>query len=278
MHKEDSAREGGSSVGGTVLVGSAMEPDSFEDDSEDENSGRVILSVNIRQGDAQDARQAPSGAVSGPSGGRRNDCGEDLVRSMLRNVGMEDYSEWFFDSVAVSTFRNYRRGFTLFAQLLQETHLDPLQIKDSQMAAAVFVRILNVAFHKKLKLSAVSVMKTAVVRLFDFIFGMDIGEMAIVKMALKYYTSKCLPKKEDLKLEWSVEKLFEFFMTLPLWQDMEFNCLVRCALVLCMAFSTLRFTEILSLNMVDTNPDVGAGIWKFWLHVKGNNCLEPVFL
>jgi integrase len=278
MFKENPVREGDSGVSGASLVGSTVESDSYEDDSEDENTGRVILSVGLRQDNAQDARQASPRTVGGIPGGRRNDVGEDLVMKMLVNVGLSEYSKWFFDSVAVSTFRNYRRGFTLFAQLLQEARLNPVEIKDSQIAVSVLVRILNVAFQKKLKLSAVTVMKTAVVRLFDFMFGADIGEVSILKMAMRYYTTKCVPKKEDLKLEWSVEKLFEYFMTLPSWVEMEFNCLMRCALVLCMVFSTLRFTEILSLNMVDTNPDEKSGVWKFWTRVKGHNCVEPVYL
>jgi integrase len=278
MSKEGSVRGGESSADSAVLVGTELEPDSFEDDSENDETGRIILNFNRRKADDQESGQIAAGSDGGISGGRRNDVGEELVRKIIENMGLSIYADWFFDSVAATTFRNYRRGFTLFVHLAREGGFDPLQIKDFQVALRVLLEVLNLAFQKRLKVSAVLVMKTAVVRLFEFLFGVKVGEIPIVEMAMKYYNSAYLPKKENLKLQWSVEKLFEYFMKLPEWKDLEFNRLMKCALVLCMAFSALRFTEILALNMNDTNPDTGLGVWKFWLHVKGHNYLEPVYL
>jgi hypothetical protein len=220
----------------------------------------------------------PPRTDGGVSGGRKNDTGEELVLKRIDHAGLSDYSNWFFDSVATTTFRNYRRGFTLFSSLLQEDQIDPLLISDIQIALSVLVRILNIAFQKRLKLSAVLVMKTAVTRLFEFMFSEDLSNIAILKMAIKYYTSVCAPRKEDLKLDWSVEKLLQYFMTLPRWSEMEFNMLMRCALVLCMSFSAMRFTEILAMNMSDTDPDEKIGVWKFWSHTKGHVGLEPIYL
>jgi hypothetical protein len=276
--KESSERRSGGVVGGPVLDGSTLDPDSYEDDSEDENSGRVILSFKPRATDAEEPGQASPRSDGGLSGGQKNDPGEELVLKLIDHAGLSDYADWFFESVASTTFRNYRRGFTLFSRLLQEDQIDPLMIIDVQMAVSVLVRVLNIAFRKNLKLSAVLVMKTAVVRLFEFMFSEDLGNVSILKMAIKYYTTACAPKKEDLKLEWSVEKLFEYFMTLPQWGEMEFNMLMRCALVLCMCFSAMRFTEILAMKMSDTDPDGKNGVWKFWSHTKGHVGLEPVYL
>jgi integrase len=211
-------------------------------------------------------------------GKRVNDEGQQMVLDLLRVNGVQDYSEWFFKSLAETTLRNYRRGFTLFHKLLVEERLDIDQIKSAEMALAVMVRVLKVAFQKKLKLSAVSVMKTAMVRIFDFIFNIQFEELPILKMAMKFYSSGNLPKKEMLKLQWSVDALLQFLMTKVPFKEQKFNELVDVCIVLCMAFTALRFTELFKLEMDSTDPDVIQGVWKMWSQVKGHNYLEPVFL
>jgi integrase len=278
VSEENTGRENGGVNNSSALVGSTVDSDSIEDDSEDESSGRVIIDFKTRKDDAQKSGPVTSGPNGSVSGGRRNDPGESLVRNLIAKMGLDDYVDWFFDSVAISTFRNYRRGFTLFDRLVREDGLDPLQVGDAQTALSVLLRSLRLAFQKRVKLSAVLVMKTAVIRLFDFIFNSSLEEIPILKMALKSYSSSFPPKKEGVKLQWSVDQLFRYFLQLPQWCELDFNQLVHHALVLCMAFSTLRFSEILSLNMVDTDPDYQLGVWKFWTQIKGHGYVEPVYL
>jgi hypothetical protein len=200
------------------------------------------------------------------------------VERLIEKIGLSEFKDWCLDSVAASTLRNYRRGFTLFVRLAKECQLDPFNIASADVGLAILLKVIKLAFQKKVKLSAVSVMKTAVVRLFEFVFNVDLSQVAILKMAMKRYTLAFLPKKHDLKLQWSVDKLFDFLMSLDQWEKLDFDMLVQVSIVLCMVFSTLRFTEIYSLNMVQSDPDEKLGVWKFWTHVKGHDFEEPVYL
>jgi site-specific recombinase XerD len=278
MSVKDSERENFSSGGGLLLVGSTTESNSESDESENSDNGRIILNFKSREVNGEESVQVTPRAVDGMFGRRVNDEGQQMVLDLLRVNGVQDYSEWFFKSLAETTLRNYRRGFTLFHKLLVEERLDIDQIKKAEMALAVMVRVLKVAFQKKLKLSAVSTMKTAMVRIFDFIFNIQFEELPILKMAMKFYSSGNLPKKEMLKLQWSVDALLQFLMTKVPFKEQKFNELVDVCIVLCMAFTTLRFTELFKLEMDSTDPDVVQGVWKMWSLVKGHNYLEPVFL
>jgi integrase len=146
------------------------------------------------------------------------------------------------------------------------------------MAVAALIRALKVACESKCKLSAIVLMKTAVVRLFSFAFNIDLSHMPTVRMAMRYFTLSEMPRREMLRLQWSVDQLLCYLKDLPPFETMEFNQLTEVAVVLSMAFTALRFSEIYNLDIQETIPDVGRYEWKFWVHVKGHDYKEPVVL
>jgi integrase len=262
----------------TALVGSGMDSTPTDDDSEDDSDGRVEVIIAPRKVDDKTPRQAASGVTSRIFGGRRNDEGQQMVLSLLRKRGLSEISDWFFKSVAESTWRNYRRGFTLFSKLLRKSGVDPLTIGDVNSAVAALIRALKVACEIKSRLSTILLMKTAVIRLFSFMFNVDLSHMPMVKMALRCLTLSELPHKEMLRLGWSVDQLLVYLTRLPVFSLMEFNQLTAVAVVLCMAFTALRFSEIYNLDIQETTPDKNLNEWKFWVHVKGHDFKEPVTL
>jgi site-specific recombinase XerD len=275
---EDSERTGLGSGDCPALDRSTMD-DSFEiDDSEDEDSRDVISSVTPGKVDGKVSRQTPSGRGSGISSARRNDEGEKMVLAMLEKRNLGEVSQWFLGSIAQSTLRNYRRAFTLFSKLMKEEKVSPMDIVDAELALSSLVRVLKVAFKKKLKVSAVSLMKTAMVKLFSFMFNVDLSEAPILRMAMRSYVLDGLPKKEMLRLQWSVEQLFGYLRKLPPFGEMQFGQLIETSVVLCLAFSALRFTEMMQLVMTETEPGENMDTWKFWLHIKGHDYKEAVVL
>jgi site-specific recombinase XerD len=278
MSVEDKKGTVESSGGGTALVGTGVVDDFESDDEENSDTGRITLNFKSREGDGQESGQSPPRPSGGVFGRRQNDKGEQMVLTLLRVHGLEECSDWFFKSLAEATLRNYRRGFTMFYQIISGEHLDISEIKSVDMALSMMVRALKVSFQKKLKLSAVSLMKTAMVRVFEFIFNVQFANLPIFRMAMKFYTSDNLPRKEFLRLQWSVDTLLKFIMKKSVFKDQGFNELVGVCSVLCMAFTALRFTEMYKLNMNATDPDHAHGFWKLWTQVKGHNYLEPVFL
>jgi integrase len=201
-----------------------------------------------------------------------------LVLDLLANVGLKDIADWFLGSVAPTTLRNYRRGYSLFSRLVKESGIAVSSINNSTVAISTFVRVLRLAFQNKIKLAAISNMRTAMVRIFSFMFNVDLSQSVIFRMAMRFYTLKNLPRKESLNLHWSVDQLLSYVKQLPPFVKMEFNQLTEVTVVLCLAFTTLRFTEILALNLFESDPDSQTGAWKLWVHVKGHDCLETVVI
>jgi integrase len=278
MSTEDKGRKDTSSSSGPTLVGSGMDTGTEIDDSEDDSDGRVEVIIAPRKIDGKESGQVASRFDSGIFSGRRNDEGQQMVLTLLQKRGLSDVSDWFFRSVAESTWRNYRRGFTLFSVLLKKSGVDPLSIKDVSMAVASLIRAFKMACELKVKLSAIVLMKTAVIKLFSFMFNEDLSHMPMVKMALRYFTLSEMPRKEMLRLQWSVDQLLAYLMKLPPFEVMEFNQLTAVAIVLCMAFTALRFSELYSLDVNETLPDIERNEWRFWIHVKGHDFKEPVVL
>jgi hypothetical protein len=278
MFTEDKEGEDKSGIDRTLLVRTGMDANVEIDDSEDDSDGRVEVIIAPRKVDDKASGQVASGFNSGVFSGRRNDEGQQMVLMLLRAKGLSEFSEWFFRSVAESTWRNYRRGFTLFSVILRRCGVDPLSINTVDRAVAALIRALKVASELKTRLSTIFLMKTAVLRLFSFMFNVDLSHMPMVKMALRCLTLNEMPRKEMLRLQWSVDQLLNYLMRLPSFETMEFNQLTAVTFVLCMAFTALRFSEIYSLYVQESLPDRGKKEWRFWVHIKNHDFKEPVVL
>jgi integrase len=278
MLTKDKEREDKGNSSGPTLAGAGVDTDFKIDDSEDDSDGRVEVIIAPRKVDGKESGQITSRFTSGVFSGRRNDEGQQMVLALLSKKGLSDVSDWFFRSVAESTWRNYRRGFTLFSRLLKKAGVDPLSIENVDMAVASLIRAFKVACELKIRLSAIFLMKTAVIRLFSFIFNVDLSHMPMVTMALRCFTLSEMPRREMLRLQWSVDQLLIYMMKLPSFEVMEFNQLTAVAIVLCMAFTALRFSEMYNLDVKETSPDIEKNEWKFWVHIKGHDFREPVVL
>jgi site-specific recombinase XerD len=275
---KDPEGESESSGGSSILVGSAVVTDIKDHVDTDSSDGGVEVFINPRSHNAKAPRQATTRSAGGISGGRVNDKGEQMVLRIIQNAGLTGCEDWFFKSMAPTTLRNYRRGFTAFSNLLQETSFQLEQLTDKKLAATALVEVLRIAFEKKFTVSAVSLMRTAMIRLFSFVFDEDFSKMKVFQVALKYYKRDKLPKKDVLHLKWSIEDLFRYLMTLAPFEDLPFEKLVGVTLVLCIVFTALRYTEIQRLSMETDEPDLKEGYLKLWTQVKGHEYLEPVFL
>jgi site-specific recombinase XerD len=278
MLAENSGRANSSNIDSPTLDWTSVDAHFEIDDSEDDDSGGVIVHLAPWLRDGSRSRQPPTGQNGCVPCGRRNDIGDEMVLDLCRQLGMSEYVEWFTGSVAPSTLRNYRRGFSLFFKLLSKADLTLAVIRDSVSALAALIRTIKIAFDDKVTASAVSTMRTAMVRLFAFLFNEDLSQSAILKMAMRYYVLNNLPRKEMLRLQWSVDQLFDHLMKLPSFSVMTFDQLTETSIVLCIAFSTLRFTELEALDMCETAPDEAQGVWKLWAHVKGHDYKEPILL
>jgi integrase len=122
----------------------------------------------------------------------------------------------------------------------------------------------------------VSNMKKAMVKLYAFIFNIDLSQAPILRMAMRTYTLQDLPKREMLRLKWSVEQLFDYLRKLLPFEKMQFDQLTGVCIVMCIAFSALRFTEMMTLDLLETDPEKDMSGWKLWAHVKGHDYREPV--
>jgi site-specific recombinase XerD len=276
--KESQRRTDTGCSSSTPVVGATMDEHADSDDSEDSDTGSIILSARLRKDNAEEARQTPSREDGSVPSGRINDEGQQMVLNFLAARGLDGMSDLFLGSLASTTLRNYRRGFTLFARILKEIGIDYLSIVTSQIAAQTLVKAVRQAFIQKIKLAAASNMRTAMIRVFSFAFDCNMAESVLVKTAMKFYTVSNLPKKEPLRLSWSIDELFTYIKSLPDFEQMAFNDLTGVTIVLCLAFTTLRFTELANINPFETVPDSDTGVWKLWVKVKGHNCKEPVFL
>jgi site-specific recombinase XerD len=275
---KDPKGEGKSCGDSSVLAGSTVVENAENDVGADDSDGGVEVFINPRSLNAKTSRQTAARSVGSLSGGRINDKGEQMVLTIIKNAGFAGCEDWFFKSLAPTTLRNYRRGFTTFSNLLEETSFHLKQLTDKKLAVTALVEVLRLAFRKNLTFSAVSVMRTAMVRLFSFIFDEDFSKMKVFEVALKYYKRDKLPKKDVLDLKWSVDDLFKYLLTLAPFEELPFEKLVGVTLVLCIIFTALRYTEIQRLSMETEEPDLSEGYWKLWTQVKGHEYLEPVFL
>jgi hypothetical protein len=278
MFRKDPARESEGYSDSTLLVRPGLVEAIRGDDSEDEDPGEVIINFNTREDDGEISGQAPTGSNRGLLDRRINDRGQDLVYELFARYKLSHVSEWFFGSVEESTLRNYRRGFTLFATLLQEEGIELSQIVDSSSAVSAMVRVFKCAFKKKIKLSAVQLMKTAMVRVFNLIYNVDLSQAKVLQMALRYYTLRMLPKKEPVRLDWSIGQLFSYLRGLKPFKELEFDTLTAVTAALCIALTALRFTELMRLWVFDSEPDYNQGSWKLWTHVKNHDFVEPIWI
>jgi integrase len=278
MSTEGKRGEDKSSSSCSTLARSGMDTDIDSNDTEEGSDGGVEVIIAPRKLNEKEPGQVTSRSTSGVFSGRRNNEGQQMVLTLLKARGLLEFADWFFRSVAESTWRNYRRGFTLFSAVLKRSNIDPLSISTVDRAVAALIRALKVASEIRTRLSTILLMKTAVVRLFSFMFNQDLSHMPMVRMALKCLTLNEMPRKEMLRLRWSVDQLLRYLRELPSFEAMEFNQLTAVTVVLCMAFTALRFSEIYSLDIQETLPDRGKREWKFWVHVKGHDFKEPVVL
>jgi hypothetical protein len=277
--EESTAGEARGDSGGSILVGSAMDTVGEVDDEENTDSRRVEGDSNTREIDDSKSGQITARKARNVLTGRKNDQGEQLVLDLLANVGADSISEWFFGSLAKTTLRNYRRGYTLFSNLLLELGMDSVDIVNPGVALSALMRALNLAFNKKLMLASIRNMKTAVVRLFSFMFNADFKTLPMVRMGLRFYTLSNLPRKRPyLNLKWNVVQLLSYVSQLPVFAKMSFNTLTDVVTLLCIAFTAVRFTEMFDWDLFETVPEIDSGMWEMWTHVKKQDCLSPVTL
>jgi hypothetical protein len=197
---------------------------------------------------------------------------------LFQRTGFGTFSDWFFKSLENDTLRNYRRGFTLFATLLKDSGLGVDNIVDANSAISALVRTLSKGFERDLRLSAVSLMKTAMGRVFKFLFNIDVGQVGIVSMAMRFYTLKKPLTKEPLRLQWSIEQLLRFLKGSAPFEKLAFNELTRNSIALCMTFTVLRFKEMERMDPFDSEPDLRKGEWKIRTRVKSHRCREYVWI
>jgi integrase len=139
-------------------------------------------------------------------------------------------------------------------------------------------KVLSFAAGKSVGLSAASNMKTAMVRVFSVLVDVDMSQSVVLRLAMKSYTLSNLPKKEALHLDWSIDQLLNYVSSLSPFVELDYNQLTDVTIVLCMVFTTLRFTELMTVNVFETDPDETSGTWKLWTQVKGHNCKESVLV
>jgi hypothetical protein len=267
-----------SSSSSTPLVRSVMVKTIKVDDTKSKGPGRVFSGTYAGKIDDKISGQFTTRKDSGLPSGRINDKGQQLVLGLLGRNHLTETTEWFFKSIESTTLRNYRRGFTLFASLMEEEGLSVMEITDSDSALAVLVRVLRLAFQKKCKLSAVRTMKTAMVRVFNMMYNVNFAQAPTLKMALRYYVLGNLPKKEPVRLEWNIMQLFSYLRGLQPFRKMGFEELTGVTATLCIALTALRFTELMKLWVFDSEPEYDKGFWKLWTHVKNHDCVEPVLI
>jgi transcriptional regulator of met regulon len=142
----------------------------------------------------------------------------------------------------------------------------------------ILTQVLDWAGRNGAKLYWIRNMRTAVSVLFEYKFGKQTSDDAVVKAVVHAHTVQQLPTKEPLQLNWELPELFNYIMQMGSNQDLTHRQLTSKCVALVMATTGARFTEIEQFSMNDTDPQDSDRIWAFNVRVKNREFKQPIVL
>jgi site-specific recombinase XerD len=142
----------------------------------------------------------------------------------------------------------------------------------------ILTQVLDWAGRNGAKLYWIRNMRTAVSVLYEYKFGKQTSDDAVVKAVVHAHTVQQLPIKEPLRLNWELPEMFKHIMQAGSNQDLtQAQTTCKCV-ALVMATTGARFTEIAQFSLNDTNPKESDGTWSFFVRVKNRDFKQPIVL
>jgi hypothetical protein len=142
----------------------------------------------------------------------------------------------------------------------------------------LLTNVLDWAGRHGAKLYWIRRMRTAVSVLFNYKFGQEVTQNAVVRAVIHAHAIEQLPVKTPLRLRWEIPQLLEFVRQMSKKKQLTFVKLTCKCIVLIVATSAARFSETPRFSRYASHLTDHNSTWAFLVRVKNREYREPITL
>jgi hypothetical protein len=121
-------------------------------------------------------------------------------------------------------------------------------------------------------------MKSAISVLFNYKFHQEMSDNPMVQTIVRAHTMHDLPVRSPLRLDWELPQLLQYIAGMGSNRDLTHTLLVQKCVVLVMATTCARFTEMEQFGLEDSDPAADGSHWTFIVRVKNRDYRQPIIL
>jgi hypothetical protein len=121
-------------------------------------------------------------------------------------------------------------------------------------------------------------MRTAISVLYNYKFEKQISGDAVVRSIVHSQAIQELPIRKPLRLKWEIPQLLRFIQQMGNNENLTHTQLTGKCIVLTIATTAARYTEIQQFALNDSDPQDMDSTWAFLVRIKNRECRQPVIL
>jgi hypothetical protein len=192
---------------------------------------------------------------------------DDDVRETLRNARGD------------AAQRAHCAALTRFARVCAHLSLSWEHLKSVDELHPLLAKVLDWSGRNGAPAADLKRIRTAVSVLFGYRFNTLISELPIVKSVVHRHLLHDLPTRTPLRLSWDLPQLLQHVAGMGANQDLSHTALVQKCVVLVMATTCARFTEMQQFRREGSDPEGDdQRRWAFTVRVKNREYLQPIIL
>jgi site-specific recombinase XerD len=165
-----------------------------------------------------------------------------------------------------------------FTRVCSYLSLSWANIQDAKQLQSILSKVLDWSGRHGAPANDLKRMKSAVSVLFNYKFHQEMSDDPVVQSVVRKHIRDDLPVRTPLRLEWELPQLLEHIAQMGSNQDLTHTLLVQKCVVLVMATTCARFTEMQQFALEDSNPTDDSRRWEFIVRVKNRDYRQPIIL
>jgi hypothetical protein len=272
-------REGEGSSVTSSMARTGVDESTAQHDSERSEPGREQRNPDTGKIDDTMWDRITSGDNKGMPHGRVNQDGWEYWDTIIATVNANKcVQQKLKQTRSDGSQRTHCAALARFCRVCDHLNLKKEMMDSFETLVEIAVEAMSWAVDSGAKIYRIKAMRTALSVLFNYRFNRELSDNPLVKSIVRACELTQLIVKEPLQLKWKLPDLLTYIRDMPPNATLSYGKLQRKCSALVMTNTTARYAEIAQFMVTAKEPKGKEKEWKFYIQIKGKECLQPVAL
>jgi site-specific recombinase XerD len=174
--------------------------------------------------------------------------------------------------------RTHCAALARFVAVCKELNLEWRGLTKPEQIQHIMAIVLDWAGRNGAKLYWIKKIRSAVSELYNYKFNQRMSDSALVRTIVHAHAIQQLPVKSPLRLKWELPQLMQYIKRMGTNECLSYVGLTKKCVVLLMATTCARFTEIEQFSLNGSDPIETDSKWDFIVKIKNREYMQPIEL